>query len=321
MKTNIIISCFLLNCYLIFSQPQYSGQYAPPVIENEELPSFFRNGFQIMVVSDWGRNGYFNQAEVANAMAATAVSVNPKFIVSCGDNFQINGVQSVSDPLWITSFESIYRHPSLLVDWFPVLGNHDYRGSTQAELDYSKISRRWRMNEHYYTFARKINDSISARFIFLDTPPFVNEYRNKASEYPDIMIQDTTVQLAWLRRTLASAHENWILVFGHHPVYAAGNVNCKDVSDVLKPIFEKYNPDFYICGHVHNFQHLKPAGEKIDYVITGTGSELVPAEKNESTLFDISDSGFSLISFFGNKLKFSFVNKEGKVLYQFENQK
>ena len=43
-----------------------------------------------------------------------------------------NGVQSVHDPLWMTNFETIYDHPELMVEWYAILGNHEYHGNTQA---------------------------------------------------------------------------------------------------------------------------------------------------------------------------------------------
>ena len=119
-----------------------------------------RGGLNFFIVSDWGWCGYKHQQEVADQMAIQADSLHPQFIVSCGDNFQVQGVASVQDPLWTSNFENVYKNLSLQIDWFPVLGNHDYKGSTQAEIDYSKISRRWRLEAHYYTFVRKINDSI-----------------------------------------------------------------------------------------------------------------------------------------------------------------
>jgi tartrate-resistant acid phosphatase type 5 len=154
-----------------------------------------KEGLNFFIVSDWGWNGFKEQQAVADQMAISAEKIEPGFIVSCGDNFQVQGVASVQDPLWISNFENIYKHPSLQVDWYPVLGNHDYKGNTQAQIDYSNISRRWRMPSHYYTFAKKINDSVSVRLIFLDTSPLVNDYYTKPG-FPDIPKQDTAKQIA-----------------------------------------------------------------------------------------------------------------------------
>ena len=62
-----------------------------------------------------------------------------------------SGVQSVEDPLLMTNYELIYSHPELMIDWLPILGNHEYRGNTQAIIDYSNISRRWNMPGRYCT--------------------------------------------------------------------------------------------------------------------------------------------------------------------------
>src|SRR5580700_8873671 len=183
-----------------------------------------KGALNFFIVSDWGWNGFKAQQEVADQMARSAEKIEPSFIVSCGDNFQVQGVASVQDPLWVSNFENIYKHPSLQVDWYPVLGNHDYKGSTQAEIDYSNISRRWRMPSHYYTFVRKINDSVSVRLIFLDTSPLVDDYYSKPG-FPDIAKQDTAQQIAWLRDVLANSKEQWKLVFGHHPIYSASKVH------------------------------------------------------------------------------------------------
>ena len=76
---------------------------------------------------------------------------DPKFVLATGDVHHFEGVRSVNDPLWMTNYELIYSHPELMIDWFPLLGNHEYRGNTQAVQDYSNISRRWTMPARYYT--------------------------------------------------------------------------------------------------------------------------------------------------------------------------
>lgn len=38
-------------------------------------------------IGDWGRQGEFNQSDLAEVMAAAARDVPPEFVVSVGDNF------------------------------------------------------------------------------------------------------------------------------------------------------------------------------------------------------------------------------------------
>jgi tartrate-resistant acid phosphatase type 5 len=279
----------------------------------------FGRAFNFMILGDWGRNGDPVQQEVADQMAKTADSVDARFIATCGDNFQINGVASVQDPLWLLNFENVYKGNSLQVDWFPVLGNHDYKGNTQAQIDYSGISRRWRMTDHYYSFAKRINDSISARFIFLDTPPLVGEYRNNPDEYPDAAKQNIEKELEWLKNTLANSKEQWKLVFGHHPVYSASQKhgNTEEMIARVKPLFDKFNVQVYFCGHDHDFQRLHEKGLSTDYIVTGTGSEVRPCNTNEMSLFSRSEPGFSVVSFKGDSIRICFVGTKGNLIYSF----
>jgi tartrate-resistant acid phosphatase type 5 len=279
----------------------------------------FSRAFNFIIVSDFGWNGFKHQQEVADQMSKTADSVHAKFIATCGDNFQISGIASTQDPLWMSNFENVYKGLSLQAEWFPVLGNHDYHGSPQAEIDYSKISRRWRLTDHYYTFTKKINDSVSARFIFLDTPPLVAEYHKNDAEYPEIAKQDTAKQIKWLKDVLTNSKEKWILVFGHHPIYSASKThgNTKEMISKVKPLLEKYHAQFYFCGHDHDFQHLHEKNGHVDYVVTGTGGETRPASTNDLSVFSKSEPGFSVISLKGDSLNVCFVGIKGNIIHIF----
>ena len=112
--------------------------------------SIFDKKFNFYVANDLGRNGYYDQKPIAELMGTMAEEIGPEFVVATGDIHHFEGVRSVNDPLWMTNYELIYSHPELMIDWFPVLGNHEYRGNTQAVLDYTNISRRWTMPARYY---------------------------------------------------------------------------------------------------------------------------------------------------------------------------
>jgi hypothetical protein len=287
------------------------------IVSENITSNTFNDSFNFIVISDWGWNGYKNQQPVADQMEKISDSIDAEFFISCGDNFQVNGVSSDRDPLWITNFENVYKGLSLMKDWYPVLGNHDYKGSAQAQIDYSKISRRWRMSEHYYTFSKEVNDSVSARFIFLDTPPLVSKYHN--TEYPEIAKQDTAKEMQWLKDVLANSKEQWILVFGHHPIHSASQKhgNTPEMIARVKPLLEKYNARFYFSGHDHDFQHLHEKGQNLEYIVTGTGGDVRPASTNEMSLFSRSEPGFSIVSFRGDSIRIFFTGMKGDIIYSF----
>lgn len=66
-----------------------------------------------MKVGDWGRDGLYNQSEVAKAMGRTGNNLD--FVISVGDNFYESGLTSVEDAQFDTSFTHIYTAESLQV--------------------------------------------------------------------------------------------------------------------------------------------------------------------------------------------------------------
>ena len=309
-KTKSIFGLFLAVFALMSFTP--TKEIKTESAKSEITLKNYKRALNFFVISDWGWNGFKDQQVVADQMGLQAEKIHPQFIVSCGDNFQVAGVASTQDPLWMNSFENVYKNLSLMVDWYPVFGNHDYKGNTQAEIDYSKVSRRWRMEDHYYTKVSKINDSISALLIFIDTPPLIEEYHAKAG-YPDVAKQDSAKQIQWLNDVLANSKEQWKLVFGHHPVYSASKTHgdTPDMIRKVKPLLEKYNAQFYFCGHDHDFQHLREKGKTVDYVVTGTGGEPRPSSKNELSLFSNSTAGFSEVTFHADSIRVVFMGANG----------
>ena len=111
-----------------------------------------------VLIGDWGRYGHDHQRDVAAQMGQTAARLGSRFTISLGDNFYENGVASVADPQWQASFERIYTAPSLQTPWRVILGNHDYRGNVQAQLDYARQSPRWRLPARYYQLTETLPD-------------------------------------------------------------------------------------------------------------------------------------------------------------------
>ena len=180
--------------------------------------SIFKKHFNIFIANDLGRNGYYDQKPIAELMGQMAeAGANPEFVVATGDVHHFDGVASVNDPLWLTNYELIYSHPELMIAWHPLLGNHEYRGNTQAVMDYSHVSRRWQMPARYYT-QRYEHKGMTMRILWIDTTPLISKYRDDREQYPDAALQDDEAQLAWIDSVLTAATEQWVIVCGHHPM-------------------------------------------------------------------------------------------------------
>ena len=276
------------------------------------------------LANDLGRNGYYDQKPIAELMGNMAENVDIECVIAAGDVHHFEGVRSVDDPLWMTNYELIYSHPELMIPWYAILGNHEYRGNTQAVLDYSKVSARWNVPDRYYTFAME-NDGVTVRFVMVDTAPLLDKYREDTEKYPDACKQDMDKQLAWVDSVLTAAKEDWVLVVGHHPIYAETGKDDSERLDLQKrldSILRKHkNVDMYLCGHIHNFQHIRKADSNIDYVVNTSGSLSRKVKPVDGTKFCSSDTGFSLISADKNELNLHMINKEGKVIYTVSRKK
>jgi len=313
MLSSISRKLFIVFCfYTVLSYSSTGSAGNNPEPNKEKTVQFF-------VIADIGRNGYYKQKEVAKQMGILSESMEPDFIISSGDCFHLNGIKSIQDPMWISNYENIYTHPYLHCDWYPVLGNHEYHGNTQAVIDYSNVSRRWHMPSRYYTMVKKVNDSTSLRMVFIDTPAFVEKYRKDTLDYPDLHKQDLKKQITWIDSVLASSKETWKIVVGHHPVISIDKKHgdTPELIEKLNPLLKKYKVDLYFSGHIHNFQHLRVSGSDLDYVITSSGSLARPAFSNDSTRFSSPDEGFTVCSVTHHRFEIRFVNYKGKTIYQY----
>lgn len=271
----------------------------------------------MIVVSDLGRNGYYDQKRVASTMGRVAEQIGPDAVLALGDTHHYGGVQSVTDPLWMTNYELIYDHPGLMVNWYPVCGNHEYRGNTRAVVDYSDVSRRWTMPARYYSKVFD-DDGTSVRVVFLDTTPLIGKYRKKSDTYPDASKQDADAQLAWLEKTLQEAGEDWVVVVGHHPVYAYTDKEESERADMQKRVdslLRKYKADMYVCGHIHNFQHIRKTGSETDYVVNTSGSLTRPPKPVDGTVYCSDAPGFSVLSATPRSLNLYMIDGDGEILH------
>ena len=278
----------------------------------------------LFVANDLGRNGYYQQRPIAELMGNMAEEIGPECVLAVGDVHHFNGVVSVDDPLWTSNYELIYAHPELMIDWLPVLGNHEYRGNTQAVLDYAQRSRRWVMPARYYSRVYE-NDGTTVRVVMIDTTPLIEKYRNDSITYPDACKQNNDAQLQWLDATLKAAREDWVIVLGHHPVYAQTSKSDSERADmqrVLLPVLHRYgNVAMYVCGHIHNFQHLRMAGDAIDYVVNSAGSLSRKVKAVEGTQFCSPEAGFSVISANKNSLALYMIDGKGVAINKVEHRK
>lgn len=273
-----------------------------------------------LVVGDWGRNGNSHQREVAVQMGNAAEILASQCVLSVGDNFYEDGVQTTSDPLWRSSFEAIYSAPSLQIPWYVALGNHDYRGVPQAQIDYATISRRWIMPSRYYKVSGSRIGAPHLDLFVIDTSPLVHKYRKDVHSTiaGNVASQDVPAQLRWLDEQLSGSTAPWKLVLGHHTIYSggSGHGDTPETTELIEPLLLKHGVQAYINGHDHDLQHIRRGG--VDYLCCGAGSEVRPVQAVNGTLFCAARSGFAAIRSSLDSLSLEFRDFTGAVLYRGE---
>ena len=281
----IAIAVVAQSCF-----PTNGNQKSKPS-EPESKLEIIEDAYHFYVLGDWGRNGEFHQKDLADQMNKTGYIMEPEMIISTGDNFYPNGVASIDDYYWISSYEQVYSGSFLYCPWYVALGNHDYRSNPQAQVEYSNRSERWKMPDRYYFKDFETDDGASVRMVVLDTSPLNDKYHEEA-KYKNVLSQDTTAQLAWMEEAL-SEEKDWKIVVGHHPLYTGGKrVEDKNyVRTHLENRLKKHKVDMYLAGHEHDLQHIKPEGS-VHYFVSGAGSEVRPTGHLDETLFAQSIQGF-----------------------------
>lgn len=312
----VIISC-------VYSLPLHQSSLHTEVTDNNYL-TFFTLG-------DWGWNGD-DQTNVAYIMGNVSVIYPPSFIVALGDNYYNDGVKSVDDPQWKTTFQDIYTAPGVQVRWYAILGNHDHLGNVTAQVEYTKIDKRWYMPAFWYTEHFVLPDNSTLQMVFIDTVTFsesvdyvnlknsvqngevpmefLTSYENNRSSKQALIDS----QLPWIEATLKNSTADWLIVNGHYPIYSGGEHGNTLILDlVLRPMLERYNVDAYFCGHDHTMQYLKDGS--VHYFVSGNGAKRGTVQAIPQSVFYKVDPGFMVHQINGTQMVVYMYDLTGDMIF------
>lgn len=300
----------LLLTALILATTVYAAENVPSRHNQQVL--------QFMVIGDWGMQGAPTQRHVAEQMDSLAAKNGIDFIVSTGDNFYPFGVRNVTDPLWQRNFEAVYSLPHIKdIPWYVTLGNHDYFGNFQAEIDYGKDHPNWILPTNYYVRDFKLGKDRSARFIFLDSSPYLRDYRQHPGLYHDIDRQDPDTETRWLKQQLDDDAPTWKLVFAHHPLYTSGAHG--DITEIIQAwsgLFQRYHVNAYFAGHDHHLEHIRHSGTTNYFISGGGGARTRRVTMTHDSLFADSSHGFAHVILDQNCMQVRFIDDQGTELYR-----
>ncbi|KAJ4823618.1 Purple acid phosphatase 3 [Turnera subulata] len=313
-----VIYLILLDCFYL-CLPTASAElqrFKQPVKEDGSL--------SFLVIGDWGRNGYYNQTEVAAQMGRIGEELSTDFVVSTGDNFYEDGLRNIRDPTFKRSFTKVYTAKSLQKQWYTVLGNHDYRGNVRAQLSPTlrNIDGRWLCLRSFI-----VNAEIAELF-FIDTTPFVDKYFSKPKhhryDWRGVMPRQQYLSnlLKELQTALQDSIASWKIVIGHHTIKSIGHHGeTTELVQRLLPILEANNVDMYINGHDHCLEHMSSINSLIQFLTSGGGSKAWKGDfdqlNRDGLKFYYDGQGFMSLQVTETEAKIAFHDISGHSLHSF----
>lgn len=337
MKIIIFILCFLtdeFHCSL------------------QNIRSAKKNGksLKFLVVGDWGRKGLYNQSRVAVQMGRIGKELDIDFVISTGDNFYKNGLNGTNDPSFEECFSRIYTAKSLLVPWYSVLGNHDYRGDALAQLNSSLRNRdpRWNCDRSFvlkYTIcpreSEKSQECTLADLFFFDTNPYVDMYWEPSNHRYDwrgiipyrydwrgISPRQMYLkqQLQDLSVALDASTATWKIVIGHHTIRSVGSHgDTEELVQQLLPIIEAHGVDMYMNGHDHCLEHISSLNSPLQFLTSGGGSKawrgMKEGANTEGLQFFHNGQGFMSVKVKAKNLQVAFHDVDGNTIHELDLSK
>lgn len=266
----------------------------------------------MLAFGDWGWTNSPQQQMCAEQMAAYAVSNHVRFdaAVLLGDNFYYGMTDGVEDPRWQIEFEQAYDSTVLAMPFYAALGNHDYEGKKAAtELAYAlrNPKSRWKMPGKWYRVEIPEENPLVS-ILVLD------------SNLDKLSREERTQQLRWLEQELERRRDaQWLLVAAHHPLYTSGQHG--DSGKLQKQwgqLFQKYNVDFFLCGHDHDLQHLQMPGLHTSFILAGGGgAKIRPMKRDDRGPFSRSLHGFFVLKLEPGRATGEFISSQGELVHRF----
>ncbi|XP_068658522.1 purple acid phosphatase 17-like [Aristolochia californica] len=292
-----------------------------------EHPANSDGSLSLLVVGDWGRRGSFNQSQVAQQMGVIGEKLDINFVISTGDNFYDKGLEGVQDTAFEESFTDIYTARSLQRQWYSVLGNHDYRGNTVAQL--SPVLRR--IDSRWFCLRSFILNTEIAEFFFVDTTPFVEDYfvdpDGQTYDWRDVSpVKNYRANLLKeLDLALKESSASWKIVVGHHAIRSIGHHgDTEELVEQLLPVLKSYAVDFYVNGHDHCLEHISDTDSPIQFLTSGAGSKAWRGDVKNShagVKFFYDGQGFMSLQLTPTEAEIVFYDAFGKILYRWRKIK
>lgn len=309
LKTSVLFSTGLLT----------ADWFSSAAHAQEPQTKFSKNGLHFLALGDFG-TGNETQRKVSRQMASFAKKLDAPLtsVLALGDNFY----KQLTPDRFDTHFEKMYPAADFNCPFYACLGNHDYgpkydsgqgRPKAQMQLDYCKNNpaSRWKMPAKWYALELPDAEKPLVRIIFLD-----GNFAEGALTPQEKLEQKRFLEKELQKKTRAP----WQWMISHFPIFTE-TTKRGDNSRLIEqwgPHLQGHPFSLYLAGHDHNLQHLKAAGYKTSFVVSGAGG---------ASLYDVGASkrgftrmilGFNHIHVTPDKLTVQFIDIEGNCLHSFQ---
>ena len=192
--------------------------------EDKDDPNNKKNKsiFNIAAVGDWDCTGE-TEDTVDNI-----VDQDPEIVLALGD-LSYNG----DAECWLELIEPIADKTKIAI------GNHELDSDELTE-DYMNY---FGLKEQYYSFNHR-----NIHFLALSTE---TDYDDDSEQY-EFVIQD-------LEKYSKDPFIDWIIVFFHRHIYGSASLEEEtDFRETYHPLFDKFNVDLVLQGHLHVYERTYP---------------------------------------------------------------
>ncbi len=271
---------------------------------HSQLPAV--SSLRLFALGDTGTGGE-SQLRVAAAMEERCkAGSGASAILLLGDNAYDHGFSSVDDPQWQTKVLGPFGSECLKgLPIYPVLGQADYKGNPQAEIDFSLVNSRWRFPNRFYDV--RFGDLL--QLVAFD------------SQMAELCLRPAYCTVDFLASNIRPRHAVWTFVMAHHPLGSSSGQGFSFTGGFSRLTLKPYlcnKVDLWLSGHARHLEHRQPEGCQLElFVSGGGGGELFKVAPGDAeSRFAEATNGFLELDLDAEKLTARFIDDSGKVLYE-----
>ena len=236
-------------------------------------------------------------------MIPALAKANPDFVIHVGDMVQWGDEEFCWSRFFHEGRELFEKTPLL-----PCPGNHEYYDPPDPEAESPEAESFQRCDCYLEAFHLPGEESFYARTVSNVHIISLDITKRRGARNPKIQAR----QMDWLDAHLAALSEappEWLILVFHNPVRVTVNDWSRVWSDVLGPVFDKYDVaiDLIFCGHVHQYERVYLDEARCwQIVAAGGGSEVhalkVGRPRDGSAVVELSHS-YCIVEVTGPRLR------------------